>query len=97
MTKAQLILVAIALLIMLVGVKQAMSYRRSEWRGLSESEARAKLDAKLPSRIAEDKRGAISDKFVAKMRDRGVISEEIDLRDEPAAWSDRFLEFVDGN
>lgn len=48
----------------------------SEWHGLTESEARAKLDDKLPGKIPADKRSAISDKVVAKMRDHGVIVDD---------------------
>ena len=81
MTKKRLMLVVVALLIVLA-VKNAMSQRKSEWQGLSESEARAKLDSRLPSRIPDDKRAAISDKVVAKMRDRGVLSEDLDVDGE---------------
>ncbi len=83
MTKRRLILVAVAVLTV-VGIKKATSHRESEWRGLTESEARSKLDAKLPGRIPDDKRSAITDKVVAKMRDRGVISEDPDVTDEPS-------------
>ena len=61
-----------------VAAKKAASGRESEWRGLTESEARSKLDAKLPDRIPEEKRSQISDKVVAKMRDRGIIVEDAD-------------------
>ena len=78
MTKRRLILVAVAVLIV-VCIKKAGSHRKAEWRGLTESEIRSKLDAKLPGRIPDDKRSAISDKVVAKMRDRGVIDEDPDV------------------
>ncbi len=61
-----------------VAVKKATSGRESEWQGLTEGEARAKLDAKLPDRIPEEKRTQISDKVVGKMRDRGIIVEDAD-------------------
>lgn len=64
--------------------------RRQEWTGLSESEARAKLDEKLPSRIPEERRAAMADKIVDTMRDRGVIvadeptgEVDLDLTDQP--------------
>ena len=93
--KKPLILVALAVLIA-VAIKKAKSKRESEWHGLTESDIRSKLDSKLPGRIPDDKRSAIADKVVTKMRDRGVISAdpdaadtEIDLRkvDEPAESS----------
>ena len=77
MTKRRLMVMA-AVLPIVVAIKKAMSHRESEWRGLSESEARSRLDEKLPSRIPDDKRAAISDKVVAKMRDRGVLREDTD-------------------
>lgn len=83
MTKRRLILAAVAVLIG-VRIKKAMSHRESEWHGLTESEARSKLEAKLPSRIPDEKRGAISDKVVAKMRDRGVIGEDLAADGEPS-------------
>ena len=81
MTKRRLIMVAVVLL-MVMAIKKAMWHRQSEWRGLSESEARSRLDAKLPSRIPDDKRTAISDKVVAKMRHQGMLRE--DVADESA-------------
>ena len=84
MTKRRLIMVAVVLLIVMA-MKRAMLHRQSEWRGLSESEARSRLDAKLPSRIPDDKRAAISDKVVAKMRHQGILRE--DVADESATAS----------
>ena len=68
----------VAALLIAVAIKEVMSHRESEWRGLSESEARSGLDERLPSRIPDDKRAAISDKVVDKMRDRGVIRQDPD-------------------
>jgi hypothetical protein len=67
-----------------VAAKKATSGRQSEWHGLTESEARAKLDAKLPDRIPEEKRTQISDKVVTKMRDRGIIVDDADANDTPS-------------
>ena len=82
MTRKRLILLVLAVL-MVVAIKNAKSRRESEWRGLTESQARSKLDAKLPSRIPDDKRSMISDKVMAKMRDKGIIIE--DVSDEPSS------------
>lgn len=75
MTMRRFILVALAVLIA-VSIKKALSQRESEWHGLTEDDVRSKLDAKLPSRIPDSKRSEISDKIVAKMRDKGVIGDE---------------------
>lgn len=82
MTKRRLILLVVAVLIV-VAVKNAKSRRESEWHGLTESQARSKLDAKLPSRIPDDKRSMISDKVMAKMRDKGIVIA--DVSDEPSS------------
>lgn len=76
MTKKRLILLVLLVVVIAACAKKAKSHRQSEWHGLTESEARSKLDAKLPGKIPAEKRSAISDKVVAKMRDRGVISED---------------------
>ena len=58
-----------------------ISARKSEWAGLTESAVREKLDARLPGQIPDDKRAAIADKVVSKMRERGVIRGD----EEPSA------------
>lgn len=76
MSKKWWILLAALIAMAAAAAKKAKGGGAAEWHGLTESEARTKLDAKLPSKIPADKRLAISDKVVAKMRDRGVISED---------------------
>jgi len=84
MTKRRLLVAVVAAVLIAGCVKKMKSHRESEWHGLTETEARSKLEGKLPSRVPEDKRSAISDKVIAKMRDRGVISEDRDVADEPS-------------
>ncbi len=50
--------------------------KKAEWQGLSESEARQKVEERLPSRVPDEKRAVVADKVVAKMRERGVLQEE---------------------
>ena len=76
MTRKRLILLVLLVVVIAACANKAKSHRESEWHGLTESEARSKLDAKLPGKIPAEKRSAISDKVIAKMRDRGVISED---------------------
>lgn len=83
MTKKRLLLAVVAVLLVAC-MKKMKSHRESEWHGLTESEARSKLDAKLPSRIPDEKRSAISDKVIAKMRDRGVVGADLDVAGEPS-------------
>lgn len=76
----------------LVALALSTRARRQEWTGLSESEARTKLDQKLPSRIPEERRAAMADRIIDTMRDRGVIvadepagEVDLDLTEQPAA------------
>ena len=78
MTKGRWMLLVLAVVIA-AGLKKAKSHQESEWQGLTEGEARSKLDAKLPGRIPDEKRSEISDKIVTKMRDHGVIREDSDV------------------
>jgi len=56
------------------GVSKAVAAKK-EWSGLSEVEARAKLDSKLAGKVSDEaKRAEISDKVIAGMKDRGMIS-----------------------
>jgi hypothetical protein len=68
--KLALIIGGIAAVAKLVGAKKA------EWEGLTESEVRAKLDARLPDRMPPEKQAAVADKVVDTMRSRGVLREE---------------------
>jgi len=64
------------------------SRRREEWRGLSETEVREKLEHRLPKRLPDERRSAVADKIVTKMRERGAIAADIDLEDEDRADTD---------
>ena len=69
-------LIALVVLVLIsVGLKKAKAEREAEWRGLTEDEARSKLETKLPSQMPDEKRSAISDKVMAKMLAKGVIVE----------------------
>ena len=92
MSKKTIIVVLVLLVVLAAIGKLAKSPQRSEWHGLTESEARSKLDAKLPGKIPNDKRTMISDKMVGKMRERGVIVEDPTAADdaaEPAAEAEQ--------
>lgn len=68
--KLALLVGGIAAVAKLVGAKKA------EWQGLTESEVRAKLDARLPDKMPPEKQAAVADKVVGKMRERGVLRED---------------------
>lgn len=84
MSKKTIVVLVLVLVVLAALGKKAKSPGRSEWQGLTESEARSKLDAKLPGKIPDDKRSMISDKMVGKMRERGVIVEDPAIPDDAA-------------
>ncbi len=61
---------AIAVAARLVGAKKAA------WEGLTEDQVREKLNSRMPDRVPEEKRAAVVDKVVAKMRARGKLLVE---------------------
>ena len=53
-----------------------VSAKKAEWEGLTEPEVRAKLDSRMPDKVPSDKREAVADKVVSKMREKGVLRED---------------------
>ena len=78
LVKLALIVGAVAVAAKLVTAKQA------SWQGLTEAEVREKVQARLPSRVPDDKRDALADRVVAKMRARGAFGEEAMAAPPPA-------------
>ena len=70
----------VLMLALLVGgiaaVAKLLGAKKAEWAGLTESEVRAKLDARLPDRMPPEKQAKVTDKVVEKLRSRGVLVEE---------------------
>lgn len=71
-------------LALIIGVAAALAQKakadKETWLGLSEDEARERLEQRLPSKIPEDRREHIKDTMVTKMRERGVLTvDEIDV------------------
>ena len=60
----------------IAAVAKLITAQKAEWQGLTETDARAKVEERLPSRVPEEKRAEVADKVVAKMRERGVLGEE---------------------
>ena len=54
-------------------VGKALMMQKQQWQGLTESEARAKIDAKLPAKVEGEKRAEVTDKIVGAMKDKGVL------------------------
>jgi len=71
-------------------IAKKASQQREEWHDISEADARSKLGDRLPSRMPEEKRAEVTDKIVDKMRERGVIVDDVDLdlTEQPAEAND---------
>ena len=59
----------------LVVASKLVSTKKAEWQGLTEVQAREKIQARLPSEMPPDKRDIVIDKAVAALRDRGMLSD----------------------
>jgi hypothetical protein len=69
------LLLALAVVIIAAVIRQGRA-RRNEWHGLTEAEARARLEQRFPGVIPEERRDAMTDTIVSKMRDRGVLVDD---------------------
>ncbi len=82
----------------IAAVARLVSAKKADWQGLTESEVRAKLDARLPDRMPPEKQAAVADKIVTTMRDRGVLRAEesapglVDDGDDAAETDDAVAE-----
>jgi len=47
---------------------------KAAFQGLTEVEARDRIVQRFPEKVPEEKRDAIADTIVSKMRDRGILS-----------------------
>lgn len=60
----------------LAGISKLVASKKAEFYGITESEARAKFQSKLGSRIGEEKAGDIADQVIPKLKERGVIKDD---------------------
>ncbi len=60
----------------MTAVAKLVTAKKAEWQGLTETQVREKLDARLPGRMPDEKRAGVADKVVSKMRERGVLREQ---------------------
>jgi hypothetical protein len=68
----------------LVALAKLAAGQKEQWQGLTESQVRDKLDARIPNKVPADKRSEIADKVVDTMRDRGALADE-PVAEEPTA------------
>ncbi len=60
----------------IVVLAKIVAANKAKWQGLTESEIRDKLERRLPKRMPGEKRAAVADKVVSKMRETGALLEE---------------------
>ncbi|HSO50552.1 MAG TPA: hypothetical protein VLS86_08390 [Acidimicrobiia bacterium] len=60
----------------LAAVTKVVASKKKEYYGLTESEARAKFEAKLGPRIGEEKASEIADQVIPRLKDSGVIKPD---------------------
>lgn len=60
----------------IVVLAKIVAAKKAKWEGLTESEIRDKLERRLPKRMPGEKRAAVADKVVSKMREKGALVEE---------------------
>ncbi len=60
----------------IVVIAKIVAAKKAKWEGLTESEVRDKLETRLPKRMPGEKRAAVADKVVSKMRETGALLEE---------------------
>jgi hypothetical protein len=60
----------------IVVLAKIVAANKAKWEGLTESEIRDKLERRLPKRMPGEKRTAVADKVVSKMRETGALLEE---------------------
>lgn len=66
----------LAVLILVIAfAMKLLSEKKSQWQGLTEAEVRAMIDARMLAKVPEEKRLAMADKVVSKMRQQGVLIE----------------------
>ena len=80
--------------LMFVGILYAagrlLAQQKQKWYGISESEARAKLEGKLSPRMGEDQAAQVADQVISKLKEKGVIKadEPADIVDAAEAVAD---------
>ena len=61
---------------LLTAIARVMASKKAEFAGLTDSEARAKFEAKLGPWIGEDKAAEVADQVVPKLKDAGLLEPD---------------------
>lgn len=60
----------------LYAASRLLMQQKEQWMGLTESQARAKVESKLSPRVGEDKASEIAEQVVAVLTEKGVIQAD---------------------
>jgi len=71
----------------LAGITKFVASKKDEYFGITESEARAKMETKLGPRIGEDKAAEVADQVIPKLKEKGVIkADPVEEASTPQSW-----------
>ncbi len=76
-------------------IAKAIAAKKQEYYGISESEARYKVESKLSPRVGDDRAAEIADQVVAKLKQAGVVTADGAAGDMSARAEDAANEMVD--
>lgn len=80
-----------------VAIAKKMSADRAEWHGLSEDQVREKLSDRLPGKMPDEAKAAVTDKIVDKMREKGHIIDLTESATETADADEAVADNADAN
>jgi hypothetical protein len=70
-------LLLLVLLVAVIGaIAKAVESQKKEWTGLTESQARAKLNKRIGNRMPAERKAQVTDRVVAKMKSHGHLKKE---------------------
>lgn len=64
---------------LLAALGRFLMAKKDEYAGLTEAEARARMEAKLAARFGEDKATEIADQVIPVLADRGLFKDEVSI------------------
>ena len=79
----------------LVVIARLIAAKKDEFYGISESEARYKVESRLSPRVGDDRAAEIADQVVARLKQAGVVTEDSAAGEAAAAAKDAANEVVD--
>lgn len=60
----------------LYSVGRFVAQQKKDWDGITESQARSRIEPKLASKLGDEKAEEIADQIITALKDRGVIAAD---------------------